>query len=144
MSRGSNRQAKADDVYARTKRAIDELAQLAFGLCEQRSPKEEDQRDKDAFDALEDVRQISAELSTLWDTLWESIGGGRTDPIAWSNRAFESFDPDEDDGWLQRYVAEKGRKAFARVQRPREPRRMVTPAEPHAPADEASATEGAA
>jgi hypothetical protein len=102
MTKSFDRRPTADEVYARTKRAIDELALLAFTLCDERQPRRDDARDEEAFDALEDVRQISAELCQLWDALWESIGEGRPDPIAWSNGAFAAFDPEEDDGWLLR------------------------------------------
>ena len=100
----THRQPGADAVYALTKRRINELAQLALDLSEHRDPRVEDPRDKQAYDALDDVRQLSVELCVLWDSLWETIGAGRPDPVVWSNRAYAAIDPDEED----LFVARKG------------------------------------
>jgi len=107
MSR-SNRQSKAVEVYKRTKEVLDELAQLAFELLEERQLAHEDDREKEVFDALEDVRQSSAELCALWDAVWGVIGEGEPDPLEWTNRDFEAVEPD-DDTWARRHRKRAGK-----------------------------------
>ncbi len=93
----------AEEIYVQVKRTINDVVRVVWALRDQRAQDEyEDDRDQDAYDALEDMCLITGEMCGLWDRLWASVGQGRPDTIPWVRRDFEQLDPETHDPWLER------------------------------------------
>lgn len=100
---GKTKRIDAIEVYGAVKRAINDFSQAVWELKDRRPLEElDDPQDQDAFDALDDVCLITAELCGLWDRLWGALGDGRPDTIPWVRRDFEGMDPEAHDHRLER------------------------------------------